>query len=368
MYIDKFDKWYDSLSPKQQAEVDDLADDLGYNLYEDCADYELAHLMEMYWGNPAKSVKASYDPTEADTYIVRIWYEIDPDHDVAMPQAAQEIIEVVANSPQQAKEYALKEWDGPVDRIEIVDINPDYSDELFPFEASTSVTASTNPEDDMRAELFKEYSDPDTMEYRALLDIDWTDVTAEDSALIVSQGLPKKPAQVSSISYWNHPEDGNEGGYDFAGGYVFEYKNGTVLIWGYEDGDPSLQLYMQGNTEDLIRACDDAEARPITASETIMSQLSFDFIHDGSYAESDIEAAVYDALAASGCIFEASSFESVDYSDSPEFRDYAISQMSVDFTWDKYEGYDSQTIMQEIESRMYDLGYEVIGYDFRSLD
>lgn len=254
MYIDKFDKWYDSLTPKQQAEVDDLADDLGYNLYEDCADYELAHLMEMYWNDPAKSVKASYDPTEADTYVVKIWYEVEPEYDAPNdPEAAEEIIEVVANSPQQAKEYALMQWDGPVDRIEIVDVNPDYTDEYFPFEACSDISSS------------------------------------------------------SSVS------------------------------------------------------CS-------TEFDVVMSQLSFDFIHYGNYVESKIEDAVYDALAASGCKFEASSFESVDYSNSPEFRDEDISQMSVDFTWDKYEGYDSESIMREIESRMWDLGYEVIGYDFRSLD
>ena len=42
--IDDFMKWYDNLPSNQQAKVDDLADDLGLPLYEDCTDYELAQL------------------------------------------------------------------------------------------------------------------------------------------------------------------------------------------------------------------------------------------------------------------------------------------------------------------------------------
>lgn len=63
-----------------------------------------------------------------DTYIVSIWHEIDPGRDSIGPAAAQELFEVVANSPQQAIEYATKRWSGPIDRIEIVDVNPDPDD------------------------------------------------------------------------------------------------------------------------------------------------------------------------------------------------------------------------------------------------
>ena len=75
--------------------------------------------------------------------MVKIWYEVEPEYDAPNgPEAAEEIIEVVANSPQQAKEYALMQWDGHVDRIEIVDVNPDYTDEYFPFEACSDISSS----------------------------------------------------------------------------------------------------------------------------------------------------------------------------------------------------------------------------------
>lgn len=86
-----------------------------------------------------RMIRSSYDPTEADLYVVKIWYEVDPGHDVAAPEAAEEIIKVVAGSPDEALERAKMSWSGPIDRIEIVDINPseyvpDYDDEEPPFE------------------------------------------------------------------------------------------------------------------------------------------------------------------------------------------------------------------------------------------
>ena len=50
-----------------------------------------------------------------------------------MGEAAEEIFQIVANSPDQAKERAKMQWSGPIDRIEIVDINPEDSDIDAPF-------------------------------------------------------------------------------------------------------------------------------------------------------------------------------------------------------------------------------------------
>ena len=260
-YVEDFLAWYDTLPSRKQAEVDDLADDMGLPLYEDCTEGELSTLRDSIVSNPIESgcsVEASDDRVnhdDADLYIVKIWYEVDPGHDVAYPQAAEEIIAVFANSPQQAKEWALDQWDGPVDRIEIVDINPEgyEPDEELPFEACSDITASSNAEDGMRADLFKDYSDPDTMEYEALLNIDWTDVTAEDSEVLVSQGLPKKPAQVKSVSYWKPDE---ESGYD--GGYVVEYKDGNYVIWAFENGSEELYCYEQGTIEGSTDIADES--------------------------------------------------------------------------------------------------------------
>ena len=75
----------------------------------------------------------------ADTYVVKIWHEIDPGHDVVAPVAAEEIFEVVAGSPSEAKERAAQMWNGPINRIEIVDINPDDDYDEIPFNAATDI-------------------------------------------------------------------------------------------------------------------------------------------------------------------------------------------------------------------------------------
>lgn len=141
---DSFFKWYDSLSAEKQAHVDDLADDMGLPLYEDCTEGELAQLHDC--SVSACDITSSYDPAEADTYVVKIWYEVEANaEDTYGPEAAEEIFTIVANSPQAAIEMVKDQWDGPIDRIEIVDINPEESEDDFPeipFEASTDVKAS----------------------------------------------------------------------------------------------------------------------------------------------------------------------------------------------------------------------------------
>lgn len=77
------------------------------------------------WIHATKSIKASSDGV--DLYIVKIWHEVDPGHDVFGPQAAEEIFEIYATSPSSALTQAKRAWNGPIDRIEIVDINPEYS-------------------------------------------------------------------------------------------------------------------------------------------------------------------------------------------------------------------------------------------------
>ena len=92
-------------------------------------------------------IHASYDPAEADLYVVKIWHEIDPGHDVAAPVAAEEIFTIVANSPSEALEMAKQQWSGPIDRIKIVDVNPEEGEEPFElpfFEASTDIKADSN--------------------------------------------------------------------------------------------------------------------------------------------------------------------------------------------------------------------------------
>lgn len=87
-------------------------------------------------------VESSYDPTVADEYVVKIWYESDEPRR-GLPSASEEVFFTVANSPSDAIEHVKREWTGPIDRIEIVDINPEDMDEddymEIPFEASTDI-------------------------------------------------------------------------------------------------------------------------------------------------------------------------------------------------------------------------------------
>lgn len=80
--------------------------------------------------NPSKyePVKSSYDPTVADEYVVKVWHELD-EPKRGLPSASEEIFFTVANSPSAAIEQVKREYTGPIDRIEIVDINPEDMDE-----------------------------------------------------------------------------------------------------------------------------------------------------------------------------------------------------------------------------------------------
>lgn len=133
-----FDSWYDSLTTKTQYKVDDLADELGLPEYAECTPGELSMLHD----NFVSKVNGSVVSPDADLYVIKIWHEVDPGHDVAAPEAAEEIIKTVATSPDEALEYAKKAWSGPIDRIEIVDINPEDDEEEIPFTACDQVKAS----------------------------------------------------------------------------------------------------------------------------------------------------------------------------------------------------------------------------------
>ena len=119
-----FYSWYDSLSEDEQGKVDHLADIMDLpQFYDDCSDDELASLHDSYMTN----VNGSYDPTVADLYVVKIWHD-----------DGEELIKVVAGSPDEALERAKDQWTGPIEEIEVVDINPEDID------ASADIKASSN--------------------------------------------------------------------------------------------------------------------------------------------------------------------------------------------------------------------------------
>jgi len=68
-----------------------------------------------------------------------------------------------------------------------------------------------------------------------------------------------------------------------------------------------------------------------------------------------------------GCEVLGFSLDEVDYSDSPEYREFDIHQAGVDFTW--VNEYNANVIEQQIRDKMRLAGFEVIGNpDFYSLE
>ena len=115
-----------------------VEDELNFAWQDDEAEWDYARQRQEF--NPDGSLKGYGDEIYSseyadgnDVYVVKIWHECDPGHDVAVPEACEEIFQIVANSPDQAKEGAKMQWSGPIDRIEIIDINPEDSDIDTPF-------------------------------------------------------------------------------------------------------------------------------------------------------------------------------------------------------------------------------------------
>lgn len=224
-----------------------------------------------------KRIEASHVDMDdmADLYIVKIWYEIDPEHDVAAPEAAQEIIPVKAISPQQALEYAKMQWDGPIDRIEIVDINPDetFEDELY---ASTAIRATGRSyadkktvNDNRRGRIYRPafYPDQDPARIDALLDIDWTDVYADDCEYFLKDttNFPDLE-EIESISYVDDDTFHRLGDEGYDGGFTVRYKDGSEVTAAWIEGDED-NMYLIVNE---VEGCGD-----ITAAAEPVEEISF---------------------------------------------------------------------------------------------
>ncbi len=103
----------------------ELQEELNFAWQDDEQEYNYA--LEQQKFNPDGSLKGygdpNYDDAYAPTYTVCIWHEVDPGRDTLGPVAAQEFFDFVADSPQQALDYARNAWQGPIDRIEVVAID-----------------------------------------------------------------------------------------------------------------------------------------------------------------------------------------------------------------------------------------------------
>lgn len=54
-----FDRWYDSLSSKEQDKVDDLADEMGLPFYDECSDADLAQLHDSFMSSKTAVTSAT---------------------------------------------------------------------------------------------------------------------------------------------------------------------------------------------------------------------------------------------------------------------------------------------------------------------
>lgn len=109
----------------------------------------------------------------------------------------------------------------------------------------------------------------------------------------------------------------------------------------------------------------DKVASSTITSSSSSSGVSFDFIHDGDYDENTIENLLSAAFENLGLEITGIDFRSVDYSMYPEYAGCIVSQCGVDFSW--VEDYNQKAVSDTIESVMSELGYEVTGTDFYTI-
>lgn len=175
------------------------------------------------------------DDPYADLYVVKIWYEVEPSGDTAYgPEAGEEIIQTVATSPQEAIEYAKRAWNGPIDRIEIVDINPEIEeDQELPFDVSintsTNVTASNNSLDKTIAKwyTYDAYPDVDPARIDAVKNIRW-DIAPEDVEIFLNEvvNFPDL-TKIDYVCYFDENQDNWAQNNGYEGGYNIIFSDGS---------------------------------------------------------------------------------------------------------------------------------------------
>lgn len=101
----------------------ELQQELNFAWQDDEQEYNEAFENQEFNSDGSLKGYGELDDDYAPTFTVCIWYEIDPGRDAIGPVAAQEFFDFVADSPQQALNYARNAWQGPIDRIEVVAID-----------------------------------------------------------------------------------------------------------------------------------------------------------------------------------------------------------------------------------------------------
>ena len=173
-------------------ELAELEEQLNFAWQDDEAEYDYAIQQQEF--NPDGSLKGydDYEAPDNDLYEVTIWYEVDPGHDAMGPQAATEVLEYYADSPDEAIEFAKRDWDGPIDRLEITAVNPEYDDVDLPYASDKAegqkVEASEKVEAAEESYTYADFMDTgleDDIAYKLGLYIDWSAVRGEGGPIFI---------------------------------------------------------------------------------------------------------------------------------------------------------------------------------------
>lgn len=83
--------------------------------------------------NSISKMASEYSSIATNTYVVKIWHEVEGARG-GLPSAAEEVLYIEANTEREALDKAEDGWDGPIDRIEVIGINPEDDEmEDLPF-------------------------------------------------------------------------------------------------------------------------------------------------------------------------------------------------------------------------------------------
>ena len=141
------------------------------------------------------------------------------------------------------------------------------------------------------------------------------------------------------------------------------------FAWQDDEAEYNYALQQQEfNPDGSLKYYDDEVEAATEFSNRRVSQVSFDFVHDGTYDYRELQDAIFDALSSAGVEPIAVDFRSVDYSMYKEYAGMTVAQGGADFEWDGDSTYFEEAIEDEIASALDYIGCELIGISFNSLE
>lgn len=190
------------------------------NMDELFDDYEEIESSSDFAGPYIDDSNAYFEPDRPDDepdhlYVVSLWHEIDPGHDTLGPEAAQEIINVGADTEEDAIETAISFLEtrlgiGAVERAEVLAIDPEDVEEDLPFDASTDVYASEIVDNGQIQKGLVYYSDGFTHE---IIDVSPDHKTCTERETWINEDTGEEMENITKCKI-AQDENGNEFFYD----------------------------------------------------------------------------------------------------------------------------------------------------------